>query len=96
MTDAERGNDGATARIQRVADLIDDFETPYVLELPAAVHWVVVQEGEVTFADTVEQVPAWNRPKGEGDAASHLRVAWQRLIEQGWIATSAASPSRLR
>ena len=33
------------ARFERVADLVEGFETPFGLELLSTVHWVVAREG---------------------------------------------------
>lgn len=81
------GRQDSSARLQRVADLIDGFETPYGMELLSTVHWVARhQKPSVTNADeAVAAVHAWSDRKRQMFKSDHIRVAWQRLQEQGWL-----------
>ncbi len=80
-------NKVSTDRLARVADLIDGFESPYGMELLSSVHWVVAH-GD-TPADDVEaaiaRVHAWNPRKKKVLKSHHMKVAWQRLKEHGWL-----------
>lgn len=77
----------AAARLQRVAELIDGFETPYGMELLASVHWVALHEPSrpQTADEAVEAVHRWNERKRRILEAEHIRIAWSRLEEQGWL-----------
>jgi len=72
-------------RINRIVDLIDGFETPYGLELLATVHWVVSEEGATNFDEVLEKVQAWSHRKRDVMLPSHLRIAYDRLSELGWL-----------
>lgn len=81
----------AAARLRRVADLIEGFETPYGMELLSSVHWVARHGGTpVGNADqAVQAVQAWNERKRALFKPEHIRIAWDRLAEQGWLAGPA-------
>ena len=79
------------ARLGRVAELIEGFETPYGMELLATVHWVAHRGGPKSgtpasdFATAAEQVHAWNPRKKKVFRLEHIRTAWNPLSQQGWI-----------
>ncbi|MBL8226399.1 MAG: macro domain-containing protein [Chromatiales bacterium] len=81
----------ARGRLQRVAALIEGFETPYGMELLATVHWVAhgPSPGHTARAadaeDAVDHVHAWNPRKQSIFRPEHVRVAWARLQEAGWL-----------
>jgi hypothetical protein len=74
-------------RLDRVAKLIEGFETPYGMELISSVHWVVKhQDPPAVDADAaVEAVHAWNDRKQAMFKAEHIRVAWHQLHDQSWL-----------
>lgn len=75
-------------RLQRVAALIEGFETPYGLELLTTIHWLALHEDAAIAFDieaTIRRVHAWNERK-QRFRPEHIRVAWQRLYDQGWFA----------
>jgi len=78
---------GTEARFQRVAELIEGFESPYGMELLATVHWLGTHEGRpVKDAEAaVAGVHAWSDRKRRMMRADHVRVAWERLLEKGWV-----------
>ena len=79
-------------RLRRVADLIDGFETPYGMELLSSVHWVAVHR-EPPAADeegAVDAVLNWNERKRRMCKPHHIRVAWRRLQEEGWLMQARA------
>lgn len=81
----------AKDRLNTVARLIEGFETPYGLELLATVHWVANDVSDDPTLDTVvEGVHDWSERKRETFHANHIKKAWNRLNEQGLLATSAA------
>ncbi len=81
------GSESSVSRLKRVADVIEGFETPYGMELLASVHWVAVhQKPEVTNADdAVKSVQEWSDRKRSMFKPDHIRIAWARLEEQGWL-----------
>lgn len=75
-------------RYERVAELIDGFETPYGLELLATTHWVVVHEDGGDAQTAARLVRAWTERKGRLFTDYHVAVAWDRLDDGGWFAGS--------
>jgi O-acetyl-ADP-ribose deacetylase (regulator of RNase III) len=75
------------SRFERVADLVEGFETPFGLELLSTVHWVVAREGAQTEDDVARRVYAWNERKRQ---FSHRQIALARdvLARKGWIAAA--------
>lgn len=78
-------------RLAEVSELIEGFETPYGMELLATVHWVAHRGGpqhEEPARDpdqALTQAHAWNPRKQDVFKRDHVRVAWQRLAEHGWL-----------
>lgn len=75
------------ARVNRVSDLIQGFETPYGMELLSSVHWVCThQKPKATTAEkAIELIHGWNERKQKMFRAEHILVAFQRLHELAWI-----------
>jgi hypothetical protein len=83
---------GSRARLQRVGDLIEGFETPYGMEMLSSVHWVATHDPTVrTAGDAVRAVHAWNDRNRRLFAEAHLRTARDQLQELGWL---PETPSR--
>ena len=72
------------ARYDRIAALIDGFETPYGLELLATTHWVATREAADTPERAAGLVRAWSDRKGHLFTDDHVAIAWERLEDQGW------------
>ena len=75
------------ARLERVASLIDGFETPFGMELLATVHWVARYESASSADEAMIKTYAWNQRKRmfrEDD----IRLAWGALESGGWLASS--------
>lgn len=73
------------ARLDRVAALIEGFETPFGMELLGTVHWVMhhgANPGDVD--DVLAKVQSWSERKRSQMKDGHVRAAWLRLQEQGW------------
>lgn len=70
--------------IERVADLVDGFETPFGLELLATVHWVATQEHAHTLGDIVKRTYAWNAHKKQF-TPRQIHLAANVLSDKGWI-----------
>lgn len=75
------------ARVNRVSDLIQGFETPYGMELLSSVHWVCTHGSQkaTTAEAAVNAVHAWNDRKRDMFRSEHIRVAYQRLSELVWL-----------
>jgi len=74
------------ARVRRVFDLIEGFESPYGMELLSSVHWVATQEvnpKNVTFV--IDAVHDWNERKRRLMKPQHIQIAWERLTDQEWL-----------
>lgn len=86
------------ARLERVADLIEGFETPYGMELLATVHWVAHRGGPKSdtkaagVAAAIGQVHAWNPRKQQVFKPDHIRTAWSHLTQQGWMGYAPCEP----
>jgi O-acetyl-ADP-ribose deacetylase (regulator of RNase III) len=81
------GHDMSANRLDRVARLIEGFETPYGLELLSSVHWVAVH-GTKPAANSdmaVQAVHEWNERKRIMFKPEHIHIAWNRLREHGWL-----------
>lgn len=74
------------SRLQRVLRLIFGFETPTGMELLATVHWLYAQDGRTRVEDIIDGVAAWNARKQRMFQPGMIRNAYDRLMEQGWIA----------
>ena len=72
-------------RLNRVAKLVEGFESPYGMELLATVHWVAVHEEAKDLDAAVTAVHAWNARKRKLMAREHVALAHNRLAEHGWI-----------
>jgi O-acetyl-ADP-ribose deacetylase (regulator of RNase III) len=73
-----------TSRFDRVANLVEGFETPFGLELLATVHWVVKEENAVSSEDALQKVYAWNSRKKQF-SERQIQLAYQTLEEKGWF-----------
>ncbi|AOY57789.1 type II toxin-antitoxin system antitoxin DNA ADP-ribosyl glycohydrolase DarG [Desulfococcus multivorans] len=77
-------NQSAAGHLERVADLVDGFETPYGMELLASVHWSLIHDGEVSDAESaVAAMALWNDRKRRLFKPAHIRLAWERLSGRG-------------
>lgn len=72
------------ARFERVAKLVEGFETPFGLELLATVHWVATREGAETADEAVARTYAWNERK-RCFSQRQIELALAVLHQKGWI-----------
>jgi len=75
------------ARLARVAQLIQGFETPYGMELLATVHWLSREDPAVAgdYRVAVCGFEAWSQRKREHFRPEHIQAAWERLRQYGWF-----------
>lgn len=71
-------------RCERVAQLVDGFETPFGLELLSTVHWVVTQERVTVINDVIAHTYAWNEHKREF-TPRQIGLAYDTLHQHGWL-----------
>lgn len=85
------GHAALAKHVERVAGLIEGFQSPYGMELLATVHWVATREAGVrTFEQVLGAVKSWNERKASIMQDAHLRAAWDRLLEQRWLPSREA------
>lgn len=72
-------------RFDRVGSLIDDFESPYGLELLSTTHWAGTHERADNPEEATEHVRAWSPRKERLFTAEHVEIAWERLDAGGWL-----------
>lgn len=83
----------AIEKLALVTLLIEGFETPYGMELLSTVHLVACENPEAAtdVEKAIADVHAWSEYKRKTFAAEHIRVAWNRLREQGWFEALCSS-----
>jgi len=69
------------ARFERVAELLQGFETPFGLELLSTVHWVVTREKAANREEVAARVYAWN--DGANGASRHARSSLRGTSSRG-------------
>jgi O-acetyl-ADP-ribose deacetylase (regulator of RNase III) len=70
-------------RFDRVADLVEGFESPFGLELLATVHWAVTRD-HVSENDLASHIYAWSDRK-KRFTPRQIGVAHQVLEAKGWL-----------
>jgi hypothetical protein len=79
------GSPETLERFERVARLIDGFESPYGLELLATTHWVATHDGARNPDEATGMVRSWSARKEHLFTPEHVAVAWDRLADGGWL-----------
>ncbi|PTD97500.1 type II toxin-antitoxin system antitoxin DNA ADP-ribosyl glycohydrolase DarG [Pseudothauera lacus] len=82
---AEEGNEALNERVERIAVLIDGFQSPYGMELLATVHWVCSREGAGSADEALCRIGEWNGRKKSLMSAGHVQAAWLQLQRTGWL-----------
>lgn len=82
------GHPETRARFERVADLVDGFESSFGMELLATVHWVMTREGASAPADVASSVYRWNERK-RAFSEQQIQIARDVLISKGWMSDGA-------
>lgn len=89
------GNEKVRERFDRVADLVQGFETPFGLELLSTVHWVVSRKGAASSEEVIKQTYSWNARKRQF-SSSQIRLALRTLAAKNWIGTHFEGPELTR
>jgi uncharacterized protein YwgA len=80
------GDENLMNQVERVRNLIKGFETPYGMELLATVHWVATRDSDVrTVDEAIKAVHRWNDRKRAVMRENHIRLAWNKLKDEGWF-----------
>ena len=93
VDDAESylSQDAATrGHFDRVANLVDGFESPFGLELLATVHWVVTREHAADIPAVTAHTYAWNDHK-RGFTPRQIELAYDTLRQHRWLEPGAVA-----
>ncbi|GIX33868.1 MAG: Appr-1-p processing protein [Lysobacterales bacterium] len=71
-------------RFDRVAALVEGFESPFGLELLSTVHWVMSREPVRTLPEVVARTYAWNERKRQF-TPRQIGIAAEVLTRQRWV-----------
>jgi O-acetyl-ADP-ribose deacetylase (regulator of RNase III) len=86
----------AVTRLLKVLNLVDSFHSPYLLELLSTVHFVASESEEASssYSAVVAAVKEWSERKESLFRPKDVKLAWEHLKEQGWIATPKIKQSK--
>lgn len=79
-------------RFDRVAALVEGFESPFGLELLSTVHWVMIHDPVRTLTDVVARTYAWSESKRQF-TPRQIGIAVEVLGESGWARLPARPTS---
>ena len=82
-------HDETQARLERVARLVDGFETAFGLELLSTVHWVMTERHAVDEDAIERETYAWN-PRKRQFSRGQIALAAQRLRREAWVTDAHA------
>jgi O-acetyl-ADP-ribose deacetylase (regulator of RNase III) len=71
------------ARFDKVATLVEGFESPFGLELLSTVHWVMKHDSVTTLDGVIEHTYAWNERKRQF-TQRQIGIAVDVLSTQNW------------
>lgn len=81
--------------LERTARLIEEFETPYGVELLASVHWSAAEESARSCKEATDSVRNWTARKGNLFNERHICIAWGRLEAEGWLPANRSKAVKL-
>lgn len=73
-----------SARLERVANLVAGFESPFGLELLSTVHWILKSESLNTLSEVVANTYSWNERKRQF-SRRQIALAVDVLLRKNWI-----------
>ena len=76
-------SDEQKARMYHLLELIEDFESPYGLELLGTVHYIKKFHPEYGREEIERHIHQWTNRKKEIMKPYHIQVAYERLEQQG-------------
>jgi len=71
-------------RLERVASLVEGFETPFGLELLSTVHWVVTRDNVTVDDEVTAKIYNWGDQKRQF-SRDQILLALTTLREKGWL-----------
>lgn len=71
-------------RFNRVAELVEGFESPFGLELLSTVHWVIAHEHSQSLKEVIRGTYDWNDRKRQF-TPRQITLASEVLLKKGWI-----------
>ncbi|MCI5210966.1 MAG: Appr-1-p processing protein, partial [Candidatus Electrothrix sp. ATG2] len=71
------------ARFDRVANLVEGFESPFGMELLSTVHWVIHKDSVHSVDEAVRRVHAWNNRKMQF-SPRQVGLVVDVLSDKGW------------
>jgi O-acetyl-ADP-ribose deacetylase (regulator of RNase III) len=78
------GHPSSLERFDRVAHLIEGYETAFGMELLATVHWIASRERSLTADEVTSRVHGWSARK-QMFSSVHVGQALRTLRERGWV-----------
>lgn len=76
-------------RFDKVAELVEGFESPFGLELLSTVHWVTKDTLATSVDEVTQRVYAWNERKHQF-TPRQIGLAMDVLSQKGWVERSTA------
>ena len=76
-----------TNNINKIAQLVDGFETPFGMELLATVHWIVKNECNDNYShqEVITKIHHWSERKKSLFKPNHIEIALEHLSNEHWI-----------
>lgn len=93
VADAEamlRERSESLERFERVANLVEGFESPFGLELLATVHWISTREHVADEDVLIERTYDWADRKHQF-SPNQIKLAAKVLFSKGWISNGSAA-----
>jgi hypothetical protein len=79
------GHPETLARLERVSELVKDWESPYSLELLATTHWALTHgAGEPSRREVYDFVASWTPRKADLFKTKQIDRAIDRLVSHGF------------
>lgn len=72
------------SRFEKVANLVDGFESPFGLELLSTVYWVMKNEPVSSVDDVIKHTYDWNEHKHQF-TSRQIGIATTVVFEKGWL-----------
>lgn len=76
-------------RFDKVASLVDGFESPFGLELLSSAHWLIEKEGLQKRSGVVANIHNWNLHKQQF-TERQINIAIDYLVDKGWAPEMAS------
>lgn len=84
-SDSSEDNANAQKLIDRLALLIEGYESPYGMELLSSVHYLVHTEKKPSCNEVVKAIQCWNDHKNNKFTPPSIEAAYKRLAEDGFL-----------